>query len=86
LRVSERYKGSIHLLLTDMVMPQLGGRELAQQIKGMRPRIKVLFTSGLPEHGGQNGNSGEVLQKPYPLTTLASRIRQVLETPEAARG
>jgi PAS domain S-box-containing protein len=90
LQVAQRYKGSIHLLLTDVVMPQLGGHELAQQIKAMRPRIKILFTSGFPEHAASTdkmaGPSAAVLQKPYPLNTLASRIRQMLDTAEAARA
>jgi PAS domain S-box-containing protein len=86
LQVAQRYKGSIHLLLTDVVMPQVGGHELARQIKGMRPRIKILFTSGYPEHAALNENftdqSAVILQKPYPLNTLASRIRQMLDTTE----
>ncbi|MFZ0284717.1 MAG: ATP-binding protein [Terriglobales bacterium] len=83
LQVAQRYKGSIHLLLTDMVMPQVGGRELAQQIKGMRPRIKILFTSGYPEHAALNEKVADpgtmILQKPYPLNVLASRVRQMLD-------
>ena len=90
LQVAQRYKGSIHLLLTDVVMPQVGGRELAQQIKGMRPRIKILFTSGYPEHAGLTdkaaGQSPEILQKPYPLSTLASHIRQMLDSAAAANA
>ena len=88
LQVAQRYKGSIHLLLTDVVMPQVGGHELAQQIKGMRPRIKILFTSGYPEHTALNEKVGDqsaaILQKPYPLHTLASRIRQMLDTAPTA--
>ncbi len=83
LQVAQRYKGSIHLLLTDMVMPQVGGHELAQQIKGMRPRIKILFTSGYPEHAALNDKVADlaamILQKPYPLNVLASRVRQMLD-------
>src|SRR5580704_9972917 len=90
LQVAHRYKGSIHLLLTDMVMPQIGGHELAQQIKGMRPRIKILFTSGYPEHATLDekiaDQSAVLLQKPYPLNTLASQIRKMLDTTESARA
>jgi CheY-like chemotaxis protein len=90
LQVAQRYKGTIHLLLTDVVMPQLGGHELAQQIKGMRPRIKILFTSGYPEHAGSNEKAADpsavILQKPYPLNTLAGRIRQMLDGAEAAQA
>jgi PAS domain S-box-containing protein len=90
LQVAQRYKGSIHLLLTDIVMPQVGGHELAQQIKGMRPRIKILFTSGYPQHAASIDKGADqaaaILQKPYPLNTLASRIRQMLDTPEPAKA
>jgi PAS domain S-box-containing protein len=90
LQVAQRYKGSIHLLLTDIVMPQVGGHELAQQIKGMRPRIKVLFTSGYPQHAAlieKGADQAEaILQKPYPLNTLASRIRQMLDTAAPAKA
>jgi PAS domain S-box-containing protein len=90
LQVAQRYKGTIHLLLTDVVMPQLGGHELAQKIKGMRPRIKILFTSGYPEHAASTdqsaGASAAILQKPYPLNTLANRIRQILDMSEPARA
>ncbi|MGH9501210.1 MAG: ATP-binding protein [Terriglobales bacterium] len=88
LEVALRYKGSIHLLLTDVVMPQLGGHELAQQIKGMRPRIKILFTSGYPEHAASPektaGPPAVILQKPYPLNELSTRIRQILDAREPA--
>ncbi|MGH8338140.1 MAG: response regulator, partial [Gammaproteobacteria bacterium] len=88
LEVALRYKGSIHLLLTDVVMPQLGGHELAQQIKGMRPRIKILFTSGYPEHAAppekSAGPPAVILQKPYPLNDLSTRIRQILDAREPA--
>jgi PAS domain S-box-containing protein len=90
LQVAERYKGSIHLLLTDVLMPKVGGHELAQQIKGMRPRIKILFTSGYPQHAALDekgaDQSAAILPKPYPLNTLATRIRQMLDTTEPARA
>ena len=89
LQVAQRYKGSIHLLLTDVVMPQVGGHELAKQIKSMRPRIKILFTSGYPEHTALNEKAGQpavILQKPYPLNTLASSIRQMLDAADSARA
>jgi PAS domain S-box-containing protein len=91
LQVAQRYKGSIHLLLTDVVMPQVGGHELAQLIKGMRPRIKILFTSGYAEHATLDDktaghSAAAILEKPYPLNTLASRIRQMLDTAEPAKA
>jgi two-component system, cell cycle sensor histidine kinase and response regulator CckA len=84
LEISQRYKGLIHLLITDVVMPELGGRELAQQLKGLRPRTRVLFTSGYLDHA-VNEKPAEpqsvVLQKPFALNTLANTIREILDTP-----
>ncbi len=83
LAIAQHYKGVIHLLVTDVVMPHLGGQELAREIKQVRPRTRVLFTSGYPEHIGLSdspGNQEVILQKPYPLSVLARRIRQVLDS------
>ena len=88
LQIAQHYKGIIHLLVTDVVMPQLGGHELAQELKQLRPRVKVLFTSGYPEHASSPDNGKAVdhqppiLQKPYPLGMLATRIRQALDASE----
>jgi PAS domain S-box-containing protein len=82
LEIAHHYKGVIHLLVTDVVMPHLGGQELAQELKQVRPRTKVLFTSGYPEHICMQDAPGDpevILQKPYPLSVLARRIRQVLD-------
>ena len=50
LRMAQEYAGEIHLLLTDVVMPQMGGKELADRLKTLRPNIKVLFTSGYTDN------------------------------------
>jgi len=87
LDIAKHYKGVIHLLVTDVVMPNLGGQELAQDLKQLRPRTKVLFTSGYPEHTALNdapADHGVILQKPYPLSVLANRIRQILDGQETA--
>jgi PAS domain S-box-containing protein len=88
LQIAQHYKGIIHLLVTDVVMPQLGGHELAHELKQLRPRVKVLFTSGYPEQPStsDNGKMADhqppILQKPYPLGVLATRIRQALDAGE----
>jgi PAS domain S-box-containing protein len=85
LEIAERYKGLIHLLVTDVVMPRLGGQELAQQLKRLRPRAKVLFTSGYPEHTHLDEHSRShppILQKPFALNALACKIREVLDAHE----
>ena len=50
LRIADEYKLPIHLLLTDVVMPNVGGRELAHRLTQPRPQMKVLFMSGYPDH------------------------------------
>ena len=83
LQVAGRYQGQIHLLITDVVMPEVGGHELAQQLNRLRPQTKVLFTSGYPEHVACNATIADqnaiILQKPFSLSVLAGKIREVLE-------
>jgi CheY-like chemotaxis protein len=73
----------IHLLLTDVVMPQMNGRELAEQLKTIRPDIKLLFTSGytdnaMVQHGLLDSNIA-FLEKPFLAATLARKVREALD-------
>ena len=82
LRVAEQYAGRIHLLLTDVVMPQMSGKELSEEIKRTRLDIKVLFASGytndaVVHHGVLEANM-EFIQKPFTPNNLAIKVRQVL--------
>ncbi|MGA7632993.1 MAG: ATP-binding protein, partial [Terriglobales bacterium] len=85
LQIADEHKQAIHLLLTDVVMPNLGGRELALQFAQSRPQMKVLFMSGYPDHSTWNDELGDdcdstmVLQKPFLLDTLARKIRGLLD-------
>jgi PAS domain S-box-containing protein len=73
----------IHLLLTDVVMPQMGGKELLKQFKTLHPEIKVLFMSGYTDHAVTHHpgfNPGEpFLGKPFSPTALARKVREVLD-------
>jgi nitrogen-specific signal transduction histidine kinase len=73
----------IHLLLTDVVMPQMGGKELLRQFKTLHPEIKVLFMSGYTDHAVTQHpgfNPGEpFLGKPFSPTALARKVREVLD-------
>ncbi len=77
-----REKGPIHLLLTDLVMPDMGGTELASRLQDKHPTIRVLFMSGYTDDGVvRNGllESGRAfLQKPFTPTMLVRKIRDVL--------
>jgi PAS domain S-box-containing protein len=85
IRLSQSNKGPIHLLLTDVIMPGMNGRELANQVSSNRPEVKVLYMSGYTEnHIGHNGTLDQgitLLQKPFTLPALQAKVREVLNTP-----
>jgi PAS domain S-box-containing protein len=74
---------NIHLLITDLVMPQMGGKELAQQFKAHQPDAKVLFISGYTDgvtmHQASIEPGAPFLQKPFSPTDLAKKVREVLD-------
>ena len=75
----------IDLLLTDMVMPQMGDKELPTELRVRRPGVKVMFTSGYTEeavfeHGLSDGGGVAFLQKPFMLDDLARKVRELLDS------
>ena len=78
-----RHVGPIHLLLTDVVMPQMSGPEVAEKLLTVRPGIKVLYMSGYPDHPvfDQGGVSRETsfLAKPFSPNVLARKVREILD-------
>jgi two-component system cell cycle sensor histidine kinase/response regulator CckA len=85
LRLMEEREGPVHLLLTDVVMPRMSGRDLAETLKNRRPGIRVLFMSGYTKdavlrHGVSDGSVAFV-QKPVTPEALATRVRQALDLP-----
>jgi signal transduction histidine kinase len=87
--ICDDYDGPIDLLLTDVVMPDVGGRELAADLCGRRPDLRVLYMSGYTDdtvvrHGILEQRT-PFIQKPFSLTSLARRVRQVLDEPATGR-
>ena len=84
LLASHQQSGPIHLLLTDIVMPRMSGRELADQIKAVRPEVKVLFMSGYPDneiaHPSALGEGVDFLEKPFSPKALCRKVRDVLDS------
>jgi two-component system, cell cycle sensor histidine kinase and response regulator CckA len=81
---SERYAGPIHLLLTDVVMPDGTGRTVAERLQPRRPEMLVLYMSGYADETilrhGVLGTGTPLLQKPFTATELARRVREALDT------
>jgi CheY-like chemotaxis protein len=83
LAVSRQHTGTIDLLLSDVVMPRMSGRELSQQLAATHPNTRVIFTSGYTDdaivrHGLQQAES-DFLQKPFTVQALLRKVREVLD-------
>jgi two-component system, cell cycle sensor histidine kinase and response regulator CckA len=88
LKQAEQHAGFIHLLMTDVVMPEMNGRELAARMATLRPKIKVLFMSGFTADGiayhGVLNEGTHFIQKPFSLQTIAQKVHQVLAKEQTA--
>ena len=83
MQIAVAHEGVIHLLLTDVIMPGMNGRELAQRISEIRPNVKILYMSGYTEnvigHNGMLDAGVRLLQKPFNLRDLKSKVREVID-------
>ena len=85
LRLAQGHPGSIHLMLTDVVMPGMGGTEVAERLKPIRSEMKVLYITGYAEdsivHRGVLSPGVAFLSKPFTPEGLAAKVREVLGSP-----
>jgi two-component system, cell cycle sensor histidine kinase and response regulator CckA len=83
LDIAQKYSGEIHLALTDVVMPEMGGKELVSKLASIRPGIKALYASGYTDnaivHHGVLDSDVAFLQKPFTVESLARKVREVID-------
>lgn len=83
LRIAEEHKKPIHLLVSDVVMPHLGGQQLAERLLSLHPEMQVLFLSGYTDDAvvrhGILHEKVNFLQKPFSSAVLAQKVRNVLD-------
>ena len=90
MEIAKQYTGPIHLMVTDVVMPQMSGRRLADGLSPLRPGMKVLYMSGYTDHAiihhGTLDPGTWFIQKPFMPDALARKVREVLDAPARAQG
>jgi len=81
--ICDEHKDPIHLLMTDVIMPEMGGRQLAERVSAQRPETKILYMSGYTDsaivHHGVLESGTDFLQKPFTPDTLVRKVRAVLD-------
>jgi two-component system cell cycle sensor histidine kinase/response regulator CckA len=89
-RIAEQFRPPIQLMITDVVMPKVSGRELAEQLSRKRPDMKVLYMSGYTDNAVLNSGILEkevaFLQKPFTPGALTEKVREVLEAEKQTRS
>ena len=83
LLLCERFSGPIHLLLSDVVLAQMSGRELVERLAPLRPEMRVLYMSGYSDeaivHHGVLKPGTAFLQKPFTTESLMRKVREVID-------
>jgi len=83
IKTAGEYGGVIDLLISDMVMPGMGGREVASRLRTSRPALKVLYMSGYSENASSKADALEkwesYIEKPFGLKEMANKVRKVLD-------
>ena len=83
LDIADEHAGTLHLLMTDVIMPEMNGGELAQRLMINHPAMKILFMSGYTSdiigHHGVLDNDVNFIQKPFSMRDLAAKVRGILD-------
>jgi two-component system cell cycle sensor histidine kinase/response regulator CckA len=82
--MAQQHNGTIHLMVTDVVMPNMSGRQLAERLQPLRPDLKILYLSGYTDdaivrHGIVEAKT-PFLQKPFSPLAFARKVREVLDS------
>jgi DNA-binding NtrC family response regulator len=81
--ICKQHEGPIHLMITDVVMPEMHGPELAKRLMSLNPEMKVLYMSGYVKnfisHQGILGKGTNYIQKPFTVNELARKVREALD-------
>jgi PAS domain S-box-containing protein len=89
LSIAKSHAAPIHLLVTDAIMPEMSGAQLAQELRRLRPDTRVIFMSGYTEdtveQHGISGQGSHFLAKPFMTDALLRKVREVLDAPRPAR-
>jgi two-component system, cell cycle sensor histidine kinase and response regulator CckA len=90
MEVANRFAGSIQVILTDIVMPRMNGKELVKRMKALRPAAKVIFMSGYSEYfkspRDESLSQLPLLQKPFSMNSLVAAVKEVLAASPQTEG
>ena len=83
MRLAEEHAGRINLLITDVVMPEMNGRDLAKRLMASQPNLKILFMSGhtadVIAQQGMLDDWAHLIEKPFSMSDLGSKVRRMLD-------